>query len=118
MAETETAIVELVRQRLADGRRVSDSDVAALVAEIDRLNKIDAIELKSCPFCGTSAQMGECQGDASVRGGKKFFWVEHVAPVCPMRRVDGSEIAGIETDYFDTPAEAAAAWNTRHGHEA
>jgi hypothetical protein len=37
---TETTIVEIVRQRLTDGRHVSDADVLALVAEIDRLNKI------------------------------------------------------------------------------
>lgn len=33
-------IVEISRSRLADGRHVSDRDVARLIAEIDRLNAI------------------------------------------------------------------------------
>jgi hypothetical protein len=37
---SQSHIVEIVRQRLADGRHVSETDVSALLAEIDRLNKI------------------------------------------------------------------------------
>lgn len=41
MTETTVDTVEIVRRRLADGRTIADSDVHALVAEIDRLRQIE-----------------------------------------------------------------------------
>jgi hypothetical protein len=53
MKETEMQLdtVEIVRQRLADGRTIADSDVHKLVAEIDRLRK--ALQSASVVRLGT-----------------------------------------------------------------
>jgi hypothetical protein len=50
MKETEMQLdtVEIVRQRLADGRTIADSDVHKLVAEIDRLKESLSIADAAC----------------------------------------------------------------------
>jgi hypothetical protein len=36
-----TDIAEIARRRLADGRHISDADVAALIAQIERLRRLE-----------------------------------------------------------------------------
>jgi hypothetical protein len=68
--------------------------------------------LLPCPFCGGKATVETCTGDSSVRDGKPFYWVQHVDDGCPISYECG-EVGGMETGYYSTAAEAAAAWNRR-----
>ena len=71
--------VEIVRQRLADGRTIADSDVHKLVAEIDRLREALAVANSVC-----GKNNCNCPGAKKVRSA-----IEDAIPQMPVDRVGG-----------------------------
>lgn len=66
--------------------------------------KMGEIKLKPCPFCGGKAKfaLGERYREEHKQSND---WIE-------------CSSCSVETAYFDTPEEAAEAWNKRAGQEA
>lgn len=66
------------------------------------------LKLKPCPFCG-----GEAQLYVAPPNENEHILFEHYGVACTScHTMIGTTIHGL-TDFFDTPQEAANAWNAR-----
>ena len=64
--------------------------------------------LRPCPFCGGEAQIMEAAPEDN-----RHILFRHFSVKCKSCKVIIGNVIHGETDFFDTPEQAAAAWNRR-----